>query len=66
MAWKEAFDPEAKTYSYESAFWRQRAMIEFYLKIDSSKLSLDEHMEKFAFVKYVIERQSKEVPMINF
>ncbi len=65
MSWKEAYSPEAETVNYASAFWRQRAMIEFYLKIDSSKLTLDEHMEKFAFVKYVIETQSSKVPMIN-
>jgi hypothetical protein len=64
MSWKEAYSPEAKSYNYASAFWRQRAMIEFYLKIDSSKLTLDEHMEKFAFVRYVLETQSVEEKML--
>ena len=38
-------------------------MIEFYLKIDSRGLSAEEHAEKFAMVKYVLETQSNAEKM---
>ena len=40
-------------------------MIEFYLKIDSSKLTLEEHAEKFAMVCHVLEVQSQENPTLT-
>ena len=66
MSWRKDFDPESTSWSEAADYWRRCAYIRFYLKIDPRTLTYEEHAEYFAMAKFIIETQSKNVPLVNF